>query len=257
MIQPTIVEIDDPDDDRLALYRDVKDRDLTGREGLFMAEGKVVLERLFTSPVAETVSVLTTPERLSGLAHLPNAPVYVVPQTVMDAVAGFPIHRGYLALGRYAPKQTLAQRVSANRARVLVLCGISNTDNMGGLMRNAAAFGVDAVVLDATCCDPLYRKAIRVSVGGVLEVPHYRMNDIIGTLKALDLTPYALTPSGKVTLDVVPPAARSAVLFGAEGPGLSADIMAACETVRIDMHGGFDSLNVATTSGIVLYKFTA
>ncbi|MFT3998036.1 MAG: RNA methyltransferase [Asticcacaulis sp.] len=252
-----LFEISDADDPRLELYRDVKDRDLTGRSGVFMAEGKVVLERLFTSPVAETVSVLTTPERLSGLARLPDAPVYVVPQTVMDAVAGFPIHRGYLALGRYAPKQTLEDRVSGERVRVLALCGIANTDNMGGLMRNAAAFGVDAVLLDATCCDPLYRKAIRVSVGGALEVPHYRTDDMVGTMQRLGLTAYALSPSGAQTLEAVTPASRSAVLMGAEGPGLPPEVMAACETVRIDMHGGFDSLNVATTSGIVLYRFSA
>jgi len=249
-----IIEIDDPRDPRLTLYRDVKDRDLTGREGLFMAEGKVVLERLFSSKLAQTVSVLTTPERLAGLAHLPDAPVYVVAQAVMDAVAGFPIHRGYLALGRYAPPMSLEEAVAGERARVLVLSGIANTDNMGGLMRNAAAFGVDAVMLDTTCCDPLYRKAIRVSVGGALEVPHYRMEALIGVLRRLDLTPYALSPSGAVTLDQVRPAARSALLFGAEGPGLSAEIMAACTTVRIDMNSGFDSLNVATTSGIVLYQ---
>lgn len=249
-----IIEISDPHDDRLAAYRDVKDRDLTGRDGLFMAEGKVVLERLFISKLARTVSVLTTPERLGGLAHLPEAPVYVVPQDLMDAVAGFPIHRGYLALGRYTPPLRLEEAVAGQRARVLVLSGIANTDNMGGLMRNAAAFGVDAVVLDAACCDPLYRKAIRVSVGGVLEVPHYRVDDLIGTLRRFDLTPYALSPSGQMMLDQVRPAARSALLFGAEGPGLSADVMAACTTVRIDMHGGFDSLNVATTSGIVLYQ---
>ncbi|MFT4077382.1 MAG: RNA methyltransferase [Asticcacaulis sp.] len=249
-----IIEISDPHDDRLTPYRDVKDRDLTGREGLFMAEGKVVLERLFTSSLAETVSVLTTPERLSGLAHLPEAPVYVVSQATMDAVAGFPIHRGYLALGRYTPPLSLEDAVAGQRARVLVLSGIANTDNMGGLMRNAAAFGIGAVLLDATCCDPLYRKAIRVSVGGVLEVPHYRADDLIGILRRLDLTPYALSPSGQVTLDQVRPAARSALLFGAEGPGLPAEIMAACTTVRIEMHGGFDSLNVATTSGIVLYQ---
>jgi len=248
-----IIEIDDPRDPRLTQYRDVKDRDLTGREGLFMAEGKVVLERLFSSKLAQTVSVLTTPERLTGLAHLPDAPVYVVAQAVMDAVAGFPIHRGYLALGRYAPPMSLEEAVAGERARVLVLSGIANTDNMGGLMRNAAAFGVDAVVLDTTCCDPLYRKAIRVSVGGVLEVPHYRVDDLIGALRRLDLTPYALSPSGTMALDQVRPAARAALLFGAEGPGLSDGIMAACTTVRIDMHGGFDSLNVATTSGIVLY----
>ncbi len=249
-----IIEINDPQDPRLTPYHDVKDRDLTGREGLFMAEGKVVLERLFASRLAETVSVLTTPERLNGLAHLPDAPVYVVGQAVMDAVAGFPIHRGYLALGRYAPSRSLAEALAGERVRVLVLSGIANTDNMGGLMRNAAAFGIDAVILDAICCDPLYRKAIRVSVGGVLQVPHYRTDDLTATLRAHDLTPYALSPSGQVTLDAVQPAARSAMLFGAEGPGLSADVMSACTTVRIEMSGGFDSLNVATTSGIVLYQ---
>jgi tRNA G18 (ribose-2'-O)-methylase SpoU len=249
-----IVEISDPRDPRLNLYRDVKDRDLTGRDGLFMAEGKVVLERLFSSRLAQTVSVLTTPERLRRLAHLPDAPVYVVAQSLMDELAGFPIHRGYLALGRYVPPVSLAEVLAAERVRVLVLSGIANTDNMGGLMRNAAAFGVDAVILDATCCDALYRKAIRVSVGGVLQVPHYRATDLVGTLRDHDLTAYALSPSGKVTLDAIQPAARSAVLFGAEGPGLPAEVMAACTTVRIEMSGGFDSLNVATTSGIVLYQ---
>jgi tRNA G18 (ribose-2'-O)-methylase SpoU len=250
-----IVEIFDPHDERLALYRDVKDRDLTGRDGLFMAEGKVVLERLFTSPLAQTVSVLTTPERLKGLAHLPDAPVYVVGQDLMDDLAGFPIHRGYLALGQYAPPKSLGEALTGERLRVLVLSGIANTDNMGGLMRNAAAFGVDAVILDSTCCDALYRKAIRVSVGGVLQVPHYRVANLVETLREHDLRPYALSPSGTVTLDEVTPAARSGILFGAEGPGLSAEVMAACTTVRIEMSGGFDSLNVATTSGIVLYQF--
>ncbi|CAL4867296.1 hypothetical protein MMA231_01548 [Asticcacaulis sp. MM231] len=143
-----IIEISDPHDERLDLYRDVKDRDLTDREGLFMAEGKVVLERLFSSPLAQTVSVLTTPERLKGLAHLPEAPVYVVAQDLMDDLAGFPIHRGYLALGRYAPPKSLSEILAGERVRVVVLSGIANTDNMGGLMRNAAAFGVDAVILE-------------------------------------------------------------------------------------------------------------
>lgn len=250
------IEISDTEDTRLDAYRDVKDRDLTGRDGLFMAEGKVVLERLFVSPVAACVSVLTTPDRLktldiSGLAD--DVPVYVVAQDIMDAVAGFPIHRGYLALGRYAPKQTLTAVLASARVRVLTLSAIANTDNMGGLMRNAAAFGVDAVILDAECCDPLYRKAIRVSVGGVLKVPHYRVDDLATAFREHELTAYALSPSGKKTLDELRPEQRSAFLFGAEGPGLRPDLMERCETVRIDMHGGFDSLNVATTSGIVLY----
>lgn len=253
-----IIEINDSVDERLRLYRDVKDRDLSGREGLFMAEGKVVLERLFASRLAETVSVLTTPERLKGLdvsALSDEVPVYVVAQGVMDEIAGFPVHRGYLALGRYGPPCTLEECVAGEHARVLVACGISNTDNMGGLMRNAAAFGVDAVVLDQTSCDPLYRKAIRVSVGGVLEVPHFRVEDVVGTMKRLGLMAFALSPSGRQRLDEVVVPERCAVLMGAEGPGLSAEVMAACDTVRIDMSGGFDSLNVATTSGIVLYHF--
>lgn len=251
-----VLAIDSVDDPRLDLYRDVKDRDLSGREGLFMAEGQVVIERLFRSRICRTISVLTTPERLRNLdiASLSaEVPVYVVAQGVMDEVAGFPIHRGYLALGKYQPAAGLAEVLARLRVRVLVLSGIANTDNMGGLMRNAAAFGVDAVVMDARCCDPLYRKAIRVSVGGVFEVPHYRVDNLLMTLRTYDLTPYALSPSGRVTLDFVKPEDRSAFLFGAEGPGLSRDVMAACTTVRIDMHGGFDSLNVATTSGIVLY----
>ena len=253
---PPIISIEDAADPRLDGYRDVKDRDLTGRDGLFMAEGKVVLERLFDSNLCETVSVLTTNKRLealdvSGLGD--QVPVYVVPQAVMDATAGFAIHRGYLALGRYAPPETLEQVLSRPRLRLMALSAIANVDNMGGLMRNAAAFGIDAVLLDKDCCDPLYRKAIRVSVGGVFKVPHYRVDDLVDVLKAGDISAYALSPAGEVTLDDLQPADRSAFLFGAEGPGLAPDLMAECSTVRIDMHGGFDSLNVATTGGIVLY----
>ncbi|MBW8733948.1 MAG: RNA methyltransferase [Asticcacaulis sp.] len=250
------IDIADVDDPRLDAYRQVMHRDLTGRDGLFMAEGKVVLERLFASHICVCMSVLTTPERLKTLDSsnvTDDVPVYVVSQAVMDGVAGFPIHRGYLALGRYAPKRSLTDVLTKPRTRVLALSAIANTDNMGGLMRNAAAFGVDAVVLDSECCDPLYRKAIRVSVGGVLKVPHYRVDDLVATFREHDLTPYALSPAGDVSLDAVVPAERSAFLFGAEGPGLRRDLLDACLSVRIDMHGGFDSLNVATTSGIVLY----
>nr|WP_245344981.1 RNA methyltransferase [Asticcacaulis solisilvae] len=239
----------------MELFRDVKDRDLTGRAGLFMAEGQVVLERLFGSRLCETVSVLTTLERLRNLdlsALAEEVPVYVVAQGLMDEIAGFPIHRGYLALGRYVPP-ALGAALARPRVRALVLSAIANTDNMGGLLRNAAAFGVDAVLIDAQCCDPLYRKAIRVSVGGVFQVPHYRVDDLTVALKTYNLAPYGLSPSGAMRLDEVVPQARSAFLFGAEGPGLTRELMEACTTVRIDMHGGFDSLNVATTSGIVLY----
>ncbi len=254
---PDVISIEEGADSRLDGYRDVKDRDLTGRDGLFMAEGQVVLERLFASDLCETVSVLTTPKRLAALdvSRLgEDVPVYVVPQVVMDATAGFAIHRGYLALGRYKPSRPLEQVLARPRLRLMALSAIANVDNMGGLMRNAAAFGIDAVLLDGDCCDPLYRKAIRVSVGGVFKTPHYRVEDLVDTLKAHDIAAYALSPAGEVTLDALRPVARSAFIFGAEGPGLAAEVLDACTSVRIDMHGGFDSLNVATTGGIVLYS---
>jgi tRNA G18 (ribose-2'-O)-methylase SpoU len=254
---PEIINIEDAADARLDGYRDVRDRDLVGRQGLFMAEGQVVLERLFASDLCAPVSVLTTARRLealdiSGLGE--EVPVYVVPQDVMDATAGFAIHRGYLALGSYAPRQGLGEVLARPRLRLMALSAIANVDNMGGLMRNAAAFGVDAVLLDGDCCDALYRKAIRVSVGGVFKVPHYRVDDLVGVLRQAEVAAYALSPAGEVTLDALKPADRSAFLFGAEGPGLKDDILRVCTRVRIDMHGGFDSLNVATTGGIVLYS---
>ena len=256
-----IILINDLNDPRLEPYRSVKDRDLRGREGAFMAEGKVVLERLFASRLCQTLSVLTTPERLSALdvSNLSeDVDIYVVEQGLMSSIVGFDIHRGYLALGRYVGPIDFNVIWQRPRLRVMGLSAIANTDNMGGLMRNAAAFGIDLVVLDHACCDPFYRKALRVSVGGALSVPHVRLSqdeDLVGYLMSHSVTSFALSPRGVVTLDQVMPDDRSAIILGAEGPGLSPEIMAQCQTVRIDMRGGFDSLNVATTGGIVLYHF--
>lgn len=139
---------------------------------------------------------------------------------------------------------------------VLVLCGIANHDNMGGIYRNAAAFGADAIVLDADCCDPLYRKAIRVSVGAVLSVPTARLSRDESIADLLDATGFeglALSPSADEILATLKPAARTAVLLGTEGPGLSPDVMARARRIGIPMANSFDSLNVATTSGIVLH----
>ena len=139
---------------------------------------------------------------------------------------------------------------------MLVLCGIGNHDNMGGLFRNAAAFGVDAVLLDPDCCDPLYRKAIRVSVGASLIIPFAQVGrdeDLLGLLEAAGFTALALSPKGETRLADLKRPARAAVLLGAEGPGLSDAILARARTVSIPMASGFDSLNVATTAGIVLH----
>lgn len=263
---PQIIAIDDPEDPRVAPYRDVRERDLIGRDGMFMAEGAVVLRSLVES-AHETVSLLLAENRVETLApllaRLPEAvPVYRAGQRVVDAVAGFPLHRGILALGRPAPAcgadALLAKAPS--RALAVVLYGIGNHDNLGGIFRNAAAFGASAVLLDPTCCDPFYRKATRVSVGATLLVPFARLGpgeDALALLERHGFAAVALSPSGAVPLARLERPPRVAALFGSEGPGLPARVLAAARTVAIPMTGGFDSLNVATTSGIVLHHLAS
>lgn len=258
---PTIIPIDDPADPRIAAYRAVRERDLVGREGHFIAEGEVVLRLLVRSPRHAAVSVLLAGNRVAKLRPLleelaPEVPVYSAGQAVLDAIAGFPLHRGILALGRRAPPPDAADLLAGlgARALVVVLFGIGNHDNMGGIFRNAAAFGADAVLLDPTCCDPLYRKAIRVSVGATLLVPTARVTgDAVDLLTRHGFEALALSPAGTTPLADLRRPARTAALFGSEGPGLPAALLARVRTVRIPMAGGFDSLNVATTSGIVLH----
>jgi len=261
-----LIPLSDPSDPRLADYRQVRERDLVGREGRFVAEGIVVLEKLVAAGRHPLRSVLVAQNRLEGVAPrlaglAPETPVYVAAQPVMDAVVGFHIHRGVLALGERAePGPGELLHALPPRALVVGLLGIANHDNVGGLFRNAAAFGADAVVLDAQCCDPLYRKAIRVSVGAALSIPFARApagGDLAGLLEGYGFDLIALSPAGRLRLSDVAAAPRQAVLFGAEGPGLAPEVMARARTVAIPMAGGFDSLNVATASGIVLHHLAS
>lgn len=262
-----LIEIADLNDPRIEAYRDIRERDLVGRQGLFMAEGRVVLEKLVGCALHQPLSLLIASKRAHELQDIiarlaDDVPVYVAAQDVMNAIAGFPLHRGILAIGRRAGNPSAAQLVGGvdEAATVLLLSGIANHDNMGGIFRNAAAFGVQAVLLDADCCDPLYRKAIRVSVGGTLLVPFAQLarhEDPLDLLEQHGFSPVALSPAGDCRLQDWRPQARTAVLLGAEGPGLSADIIQRALSIQIAMSGGFDSLNVATTSGIVLHHIAA
>ncbi len=264
---PRFEPIDDPGDPRIEAYRDVRERDLVGRQGLFVAEGEVVLGRLIAGPRFRAVSVLVDAKRLdklrpmlAGLAD--EVPVYGAGRDVLDAIAGFPMHRGILGLGAREQGVT-AQGLLAGLgpdAMVLALFAIANHDNIGGIFRNAAAFGADAVILDSQCCDPLYRKALRVSVGGVLQVPYAQMapgEDLVGLLAGQGFEILALTPSGDTPLSQVRPALRRPGAPRCGGPGLPAEVIAAVRGVRIPMAAGFDSLNVATTSGIVLHHLAS
>ncbi|MFD1623641.1 TrmH family RNA methyltransferase [Azospirillum griseum] len=260
---PILIPIDDPDDPRIAPYRDVRERDLVGREGRFIAEGAVVVRSLVAATGHRALSLLIADKRADALAPLlarlpADTPVYTAGQALLDRVVGFPLHRGILALGEQAPGPSADALLAAMpaRARVVMLFGIGNHDNLGGIFRNAAAFGADGVILDSGCCDPFYRKALRVSVGATLLVPTARLaagEDPLALLDAHGFEAVALSPSGGETLARLVPPRRAALLFGSEGPGLPPALLARARSVRIPMAGDFDSLNVATTSGIVLH----
>ncbi|MAW88684.1 MAG: RNA methyltransferase [Phyllobacteriaceae bacterium] len=263
----TPIRIDTPDDPRIAAYRDIRERDLAGREGLFIAEGKVVLNVLFSARRFRARSALILENRLPGMSETlaladPAMPVYVTDRSVMDAIAGFPVHRGILALGERrdsdAPGEILAR--SGDPSLVVALAGIANHDNMGAIFRNAAAFGAAGVLLDRECCDPLYRKAIRVSVGAALKVPFARAGtaaEMTTDLQSAGYRVLALSPSGSNRLQDLTADDRIALLLGTEGEGLPPALMAGLETVRIPMRQDFDSLNVATAGAIALSHFHA
>jgi len=258
-----LIPIDNPDDPRIEAYRAVRERDLAGREHRFLVEGEVPLRVLLGRSRLAVESLLLAENRVESLddalaALPPDVPVYAASRAVMDAIVGFPIHRGILAVARRPPLVTAAELLSdlPEKALVVGLAGLSNHDNVGGIFRNAAAFGIDAVLLDRETCDPFYRKAVRVSVGGALLVPFTRTaspDAMVQALEAAGFEVLALSPSGRQHLREVQASRRTALLLGAEGPGLPAELLARVRSISIPMSGGFDSLNVATTSGIALH----
>ena len=262
-----LITASDPADPAVQVFRDVKERDLTGRQGMFIAEGEVVLNVLTSEASAcQAVAVLIADKRLAALTPVlsrldEDVPIYLAPQEVLDQVAGFHLHRGILALGRKPEPVSLDQFLDGlpDRAVLVAACGIGNHDNMGGLFRNAAAFGAQGLLLDSTCCDPFYRKAIRVSVGAVLRTPFIAgldASDMVARLQGRGFDVLALTPSATEALSELKPAPRTVILLGSEGPGLSKDVIDRCHGIGIRMFGGFDSLNVAATSAVALHHVT-
>ncbi|MEQ9315517.1 MAG: RNA methyltransferase [Henriciella sp.] len=261
-----LIRIEDASDERLAPYVSIRERDLTGREdGRFIVEGRVTLGILAERSRFDIESVFIGESRVEPLAEalalLPDhVPVYVSPQGVMDQVAGFPIHRGVLACAKKGGPLSFSRLVGDET--LLVLNDISNHDNVGAAFRNAAAFGAGGVILDERSCDPLYRKSIRVSAGSALWLPFHHGGTGAEHIEALQQAGYsvwAMTPSADATpIDKMPVIGKIAILLGAEGPGLPADLVSSCEAVRIPMATGFDSVNVATAGAIGLsYVFAA
>lgn len=262
-----LIPLASSDDPRIEAYRMVRERDLVGRERRFVVEGRTVLDvALSPRNRFRLESLLLSESRVAALAPLlerapVELPVFTANQQVLDGITGFHIHRGLLGIGLRGEEKDAGALLAGlpDEALVVVALGITNHDNVGGIFRNAAAFGADAVLLDFASCDPLYRKAIRVSVGGSLIVPFARegtAHALLDLLLAQGFTPIALSPAGTIELAQIVRPKRAALLLGAEGPGLEAAVMARAQTVRIPMQGCFDSLNVATTAGIALHHLT-
>ena len=255
---PSPIPIEALEDARVADYHHLLDPARLVERGLFVAEGRLVVRQLLNLPRWQLHSILltaATAENLGDVLSLAKAPIYVVAQALMNDIAGFNIHRGCLALAHRPP--SLGWPVSL-RSRVLVMEGVSNPDNVGGLFRTAAAFGVDVVVLGPSCGDPLYRKAIRTSMAATLVVPFVaapQWPGAVADLKADGFTVAALTPhSDAVPLRDVARHPKLALMVGAEGDGLSdAALAAATLRVRIPMTTAIDSLNVTVAASIAMY----
>lgn len=283
MTGPAIIPVSTLEEPRLAPYLGLRDAELAQRctpdkpdahgalGGLFVAEGELVVRRLIESRFM-TESVLLAENRLraleDALASLPDGtPVFIAPQTLLNSIVGFNMHRGVLAMGRRHRVWPL-DKLLADPGPILILEDLVNHDNLGAIFRNAAGLGGPgcSILLSPRCADPLYRKSLRVSMGHVLGVPFHRLTNWptdLHRVRSAGWRILAMTPDDAAAdLAGVSPGntGRTALLLGSEGPGLTPEALAAADArVRIAMPAGrsgarIDSLNVAMAAGIALHR---
>jgi tRNA G18 (ribose-2'-O)-methylase SpoU len=259
-----IHRITSQDDPRVAPYRHVADPAWIRAHDLFVAEGRLIVERLLRLPRYTVHSIVVTPaawEALRAPLSGAEADLYVCDPAVVDGITGFNFHRGCLAL---AARPDPAPLDSLATSRLLLgLEGVGNPDNVGGLFRAAAAFGAGGVLLDARSGDPLYRKAIRTSMGAALQLPFVRAADWLASLRTLQRRAFriaALTPDASATpIDHASSLAdgRLVLLAGAEGQGLAVDTLALADVrLRIPIAPSVDSLNVVVAAAIALHALS-
>jgi tRNA G18 (ribose-2'-O)-methylase SpoU len=274
----SVEPINGPDDPRVADYRNVPDPELVRSRGLFVAEGRLVVRRVIEDGRYRVRSALVSESARQSLdaclRTLPaDVPIFVCAAPDFISITSYNIHRGCLALVE-RPVATTVEQLLAERAprppaipssaatrTIVVLEAVANADNVGGVFRNAAAFGADGVLLSPACCDPLYRKAIRTSMGASLRVPFSRADEwprALSFVRAHGFTIVALTPREPAEcLDAFASRerpSRIALVLGTEGEGLSTEVEdAADHRVRIPISDEIDSLNVAVAAGIALY----
>ena len=265
MPDPRVVPIDDPADPRVAEFTTLTDaglrRSREAAEGLYIAEGATVARRAIAAG-HRVRAFLVPPGTAADAAALAPAgvPVYTAGPAVMRAVAGFDVHRGRLASMERPDPRSLAD-VARGARRLMLLEDLADASNVGAVFRSAAALGADGVVVSNRCADPLYRRAVRVSMGTVFQVPWTRVRDwgdAVEWLRNVGFVVVVLSPTNNTTtLDAMAadPPRRLALVVGAEGPGVRprtlthrADVVAG-----IPMAGGVSSLNAATAAAVAMW----
>lgn len=271
-----IIKIDSFDAPELDVYVRLTGAQLRNKlepqKGIFIAESPTVIEVALNSG-CEPVSILTEERLINGavgkiIERCPDIPVYAAERDVLARLTGFELTRGALCAMR-RPKLPTVEELCKNAGRIAVFEAIADSTNIGALFRSAAALNIDAVLVTPTCCDPLCRRAVRVSMGTIFRVPWARIGNEpsdwptngISTLKALGFKTAAMALSDdSVSIDdeALAREERLAIILGTEGDGLSKKTIAECDyTVRIPMAHGVDSLNVAAAGAIAFWQLTA
>jgi tRNA G18 (ribose-2'-O)-methylase SpoU len=257
------IAVTDPDDPRLSTYRDLPQQNLTRQSGLFIAEGDKVVERLIASDFV-VESILAEPPFAEKYESRVAAitPIYVASRDVLMKTIGFHFHRGILACGQRKPSIPLSEIVKKlNPLATLVVCpDVQDPTNLGSIIRSAAAFGCDCILLGPKCANPFSRRVLRVSMGAALHFPIVESTDLAADLRRLDeadfdLVAAVLDPTSE-PLAAAQRGPRLALLLGSEGHGLSQEwLQLAHRRVTIPMQLGIDSLNVAVAAAVLLYHF--
>lgn len=261
-MEKLVASLDDP---RLAPYRKLKDKEVARDGNRFIAEGEQVVRRLLASKLAVD-SVLIAQRKAGAIRPLVPAhvPIWVAPDELIEQIIGFEFHSGVMACGIRPEPLSLDDVLRPPKsapATVVVCPKITNAENIGSLVRIAAAFGVDAMILGEHCCDPFFRQSVRVSMGAVFSLPMVkavRLTDDLQLLKSrwgFEIVATVLSGDALPLAQATRPA-RLAVMFGGEADGLEEQHIAAADRrVTIPMRRGVDSLNVAIAAGIFLHHF--
>jgi len=258
-------KITSAEDPLIAAFMAMKDRELARQGGRFIAEGEHLVRRLLASGY-QTESVLLAERRAEELAAVvpKDVPIYVASSEVLNRIVGFKFHSGVLACGLRGPRRMLEEVIPIDRERLrIVICeDLNNAENLGSIVRVAAGFGADALLLGERCVDPFFRRCVRVSMGAIFSLPLVQSFNLLADLGKLrthwqvELAATVLCDSGEKLADAVQ-SPRMGILLGSEAQGLTEAAISACDRqITIPMKLGTDSLNVAVAAGIVLFHFT-